>query len=105
MTVRYTMHNGKKTKLYPAFNTEAHQHDIAFRRVRLQNEIYASYFPETDVEGRYPKLTDAEIDKAEKLVDQLTEILEYTSFPVTYLPWDLYQIARETIMWAGCARG
>lgn len=105
MTVRITTIEGKKVKLYPAFNTNAHAHDIEFRRNRLMNEIYASIFPETDEMNRYPRLTSDEVEKAERLVSDLGEILGWIDFPVTYLPYNLYTIAKETILWAGEARG
>ena len=104
MTVRYETINGKRVKLYPAFNTNAHGHDIEFRRNRIMNEIDATLRPSTDPEGRYKPLTDAQMMQAEKLQAQLTQILEYLDFPTTYLPWELYQVARETIGWAGGAR-
>ena len=103
MAIKTTVIDGKTVKLYPAFNTEAHAHDIEYRRNRLSNEIYATLFPDWDTEGRYTPIKD--LDKAEQLEQDLTEILGWLDWPVTYLPYNLYSIARETITWAGCARG
>lgn len=92
MELKTAMYNGKKVKLYPAFRTEAHAHDIEFRRNRLKNEIWDN-------------INDPHYDEKSDLIDSLDEILNWISFPVTYLPYPLYKIAKETIAWAGCTRG
>ena len=95
MDIKTTTINGKTVKLYPAFRTEEHAHDIEFRRNRVMNEL----------DDNRDSLTTEQYEKMEKLVDDLTEILEYISFPTTFLPYNLYQVARETINWAAGARG
>lgn len=104
MAIKTIIIDGKPVKHYPAFNTEAHAHDIEYRRNRLQNEIYATICPWSDEENRYPRLSNSEIEQAEKLIEDLTEILSQLDWPVTYLPYRLYAIAKETIAWAGCSR-
>ena len=94
MATRTETVNGKKVKLYPAFNTEAHAHDIEYRRNKLSNEM-------VDLRD---ELTADEMEQMEKLEDQLTEILERITFPMTYLPWELYCVARDTIGWAATMR-
>lgn len=92
MAVKTVRYNGKLVKAYPAFNTEAHAHDIEFRYNRLHNEIWED------------KYRGKELEEAEKMVDDLGEILSWLDWPVTYLPYNLYQLARETILWADMAR-
>lgn len=84
-------------KHYPAFRTEAHAHDIEYRRNKALNEL-------DDAHHGVFELTAEQEDRLEKLADQLTEILQRISFPTTYLPWDLYKVARDTIGWAAEAR-
>lgn len=79
--------NGKAVKLYPAFRTESHAHDIEYRRNKALNELDEHWN-----------------EKTAQLVDELTEILEFISFPMTFLPYNLYKTARETIEWAAMAR-
>lgn len=94
MNIKYTTINGKQVKLYPAFRTESHAHDIEFRRNRVMNEL----------DDKRDSLSSEQYGRMEQLVDDLTEILGYISFPVTFLPYNLYQVARETINWAAEAR-
>lgn len=94
MAIRTAVIDGKTVKLYPAFRTEAHAHDIEFRRNRVLN----------DLDDRRDELSDDECERMENLADALTDILCQLSYPITYLPWNLYQIARESIGWAGGMR-
>lgn len=80
MDTRYATINGKKVKLYPAFRTESHAHDIEFRRNRVMNEL----------DDNRDSLTSEQYERMEQLVDDLTEILGYISFPTTFLPYNLY---------------
>lgn len=98
MAIRTIKKDGKTVKLYPAFNTQAHAHDIEFRRTKISNQLYdAVVFGDGS-------MTEKEVDEAEKVLDDLTEILSMIDFPITYLPYRLYVVAKETILWADCAR-
>ena len=98
--IKYEMINGKKTKLYPAFNTEKHAHDIEFRYNRCKNIM-------CDMELREIEWDDDTYDKLEQLSDRLDEIRSYCGnyYPMTYLPYPLYELAKETIAWAALERG
>ena len=76
--IKYEMINGEKTKLYPAFNTEKHAHDIEFRYNRCKNIM-------CDMELREIEWDDETYDKLEQLSDRLDEIRSYSGnyYPMT----------------------
>ena len=84
-------------KCYPAFNTEAHAHDFEYQRNHALNTLDDAHHG--DVE-----LTPAQEAELEATVDKVEAILARLTWPVTFLPWPLYQFARETIAWAACSR-
>lgn len=84
-------------KCYPAFRTETHAHDIEYRRNKVMNELDDAHYGMCEITPEYEEYLEG-------LEEKLTDILMRISFPITYLPWELYQIARETIGWAGEAR-
>ena len=84
-------------KCYPAFNTEAHAHDFEYQRNHALNTLDDARYGEVE-------LTPAQEAELEATVEKVEQILARLAWPVTYLPWPLYQFARETIAWAGCAR-
>ena len=84
-------------KHYPAFNTEAHAHDFEYQRNHALNTL-------DDAHIGLIELSAAEEEKLEDTIEKAEAVLSMLSFPVTYLPWHLYQFARETIAWAGCSR-
>ena len=85
-------------KHYPAFGTEAHAHDFEYQRNHALNTLDDAHHGEIE-------LTAAEEAELERTVEMAEAILARLAWPVTYLPWPLYQAARETIAWAACARG
>ena len=87
----------KGIKCYPAFNTEAHAHDFVYQRNRALNILDDARHGEID-------LTPGQEAELEATVEKVEAVLAWLAWPVTYLPWPLYQFARETIAWAGCAR-
>lgn len=96
-TLRTATINGKQVKLYPAFNTEKHAHDIEFRYNRVSIELHDAAVSS--------EATARDIERLEKLHDDLSEILHWVSYPLTYLPYNLYLVAKESIAWAGMTRG
>ena len=84
-------------KHYPAFNTEAHAHDFEYQRNHAMNTL-------DDAHYGLIELTAAEEAELERTVEKTEAVLARLSWPLTYLPWDLYKFAKETIAWAGCAR-
>ena len=100
MDLKTVVYNGKKVKLYPAYNCEKHAHDIEFRYNRCKNIMY-------DMENGDTEWIDDTYDKLEKLSDALDEIRSFEGnfYPMTYLPYPLYELAKETIAWAGLERG
>lgn len=95
-TLKTAIINGKQVKLYPAFNTERHAHDIEYRYNKVSNELYDACISKES--------TVQQVERLEKLQDELSEILHWVSYPLTYLPYDLYKVAKETIVWASEAR-
>ena len=79
-------------KRYP-FNMEKHAHDIMFRRNRAKNEL-------ADNEER---MTSSQIEKYEKLIDDLGHLLEYRG--IAYLTGKEWGLANESVHWAECMRG
>ena len=100
MRIIVSIYHGKKVKFYPAYNTERHSHDIEFRYNRCRNVM-------SDMEMGEIKWNDDVYDKLEKLSDVLNEIRSFDGncYPMTYLPYELYIVAKETIAWAGAERG
>ena len=95
MELKTIIQDGKKVKLYPAYNTENHSHDIEFRFNRCKNTMYGMEMGDI-------KWDDETYDKLEELCDRLDEIRNYDGnfYPMTYLPYPLYELAKETIAWA-----
>ena len=84
-------------KHYPAFNTEAHAHDFEYVRNHAQNTMWDMDHDEIPYDSKaYAEL--------ERTVEQAEAVLSRLSWPLTYLPYDLYRFAKETIGWAACAR-
>lgn len=87
----------KGVKYYPAFNTESHAHDFEYQRNHALNTL-------DDAHHGLIELTAAEEEKLEEVVEKTEAVLSMISFPITYLPYPLYQFASETIAWASCSR-
>jgi len=84
-------------KCYPAFNTEAHAHDFEYQRNHALNTMWDMDHDEIPYDGKAYAELEQTVEKAEAILARL-------SWPLTYLPWDLYKHAKDTIAWAGCAR-
>lgn len=84
-------------KHYPAFNTEARAHDFEYARNHALNTLDDARYGLIELTPQQEAELEATVEKAEAVLSRL-------SWPLTYLPWDLYKFAKETIAWAGCAR-
>ena len=84
-------------KCYPAFNTEAHAHDFEYQRNHALNTLDDAHHGLID-------LTPEQEENLEETVKKVEDILSRLSWPLTYLPWPLYQFAKETMAWASCSR-
>lgn len=87
----------KNEKRYP-FNMNKHQHDIFFRYNRARNEFDDKLY------DRNYHITDAEIDKYEKLIGELESLLDY-GCGIVYLTGKEWALANETANWASMMRG
>lgn len=87
--------NGEKC--YPAFNTEARAHDFEYARNHALNTLDDARYGQIELTPQQEAELEATVEKAEAVLSRL-------SWPLTYLPWDLYKFAKETIGWAACAR-
>ena len=86
-------------KLYPASLNYAH--DVEFRRNRAKNELNDDY-------TNNGTMTEAEINEAEKLVDELGELLMQLTNTrdgrIAYIEGKYIPLYRETQAWAANAR-
>lgn len=87
-------------KLYP-FSVQKHAHDIEFRRNRVKNIIY-------DILSGEIKATNAELERLEKLLDDLNDLLlavmNSRDGRIAYLTGKQIGLAKETVLWAGTQR-
>lgn len=84
-------------KHYPAFRTEARAHDFEYARNHALNTL-------DDARHGLIELTAQQEAELEETVEKVEAVLDRLSWPITYLPWPLYQFAKETIGWAACSR-
>lgn len=84
-------------KHYPAFNTETRAHDFEYARNHALNTL-------DDARYGLIEITAAEEAGLEETVEKAEAVLARLSWPLTYLPWELYKFAKETIDWAACSR-
>lgn len=85
-------------KKYP-FSVAKHQHDVEYRYNKVRNIL-------DDIYDGAVEATSNQVDNYENLLEQLDELRGYVfgSYPVCYLPGNLYGLAIETVAWAEHSR-
>lgn len=81
-------------KRYP-FNMNKYQHDIFFRYNRARNEMDEKFLEGT--------LSTEELDKYERLIEGLENLLNY-GIGIVWLTGREFGLAKETVLWADTVR-